>query len=137
MGCTENGTDTDGSQEGSSHEEGRWSDMLGVSSLRGPWAPLASMRTRTMSLQSALELAGYGRFHYWLAFICGWANASDAVEILCISFLLPSAGSVHSLNNLSFLLLSFSECDLELTPARKGWLSAILFVGMMIGGELN
>ena len=86
--------------------------------------------------ESALELAGYGRFHYWLAFICGWANASDAVEILCISFLLPSAGSVHSLNNLSFLLLSFSECDLELTPARKGWLSAILFVGMMIGGRL-
>ena len=41
---------------------------------------------------SALELAGYGRFHYWLAFICGWANASDAIEILCISFLLPSAG---------------------------------------------
>ena len=87
--------------------------------------------------ESALELAGYGRFHYWLAFICGWANASDAVEILCISFLLPSAGSVHSLNNLPFLLLSFSECDLELTPARKGWLSAILFVGMMIGGRLN
>jgi len=69
--------------------------------------------------ESALELAGYGRFHYWLAFICGWANASDAVEILCISFLLPSA-----------------ECDLELTPARKGWLSAILFVGMMIGGYI-
>ena len=86
--------------------------------------------------ESALELAGYGRFHYWLAFICGWANASDAVEILCISFLLPSAGSVHSLKNLSFLLLYFSECDLELTPARKGWLSAILFVGMMIGGRL-
>ena len=42
--------------------------------------------------ESALELSGYGWFHYWLAFICGWANASDAVEILCISFLLPSAG---------------------------------------------
>merc|ERR1719315_106353 len=49
--------------------------------------------------------------------VCGWANASDAVEILCISFLLPSA-----------------ECDLQLTPSRKGWLSAILFVGMMLGG---
>ena len=49
--------------------------------------------------------------------MCGWANASDAVEILAISFLLPSA-----------------ECDLQLSPARKGWLSAILFVGMMIGG---
>lgn len=67
--------------------------------------------------ETALGLTGYGVFHYWLMLVCGWANASDAVEILCISFLLPSA-----------------ECDLELTPARKGWLSAILFVGMMIGG---
>ena len=67
--------------------------------------------------ETAINLTGYGTFHYWLMFVCGWANASDAVEILCISFLLPSA-----------------ECDLELTPARKGWLSAILFVGMMIGG---
>ena len=66
---------------------------------------------------TALARTGYGRFHYLLMLVCGWANASDAVEILCISFLLPSA-----------------ECDLELTPARKGWLSAILFVGMMIGG---
>eukprot|EP00092_Neocalanus_flemingeri_P032628 GFUD01035489.1.p1 GENE.GFUD01035489.1~~GFUD01035489.1.p1 ORF type:complete len:574 (-),score=164.16 GFUD01035489.1:136-1857(-) len=69
--------------------------------------------------ETAIKLAGYGSFHYWLMFVCGWANASDAVEILCISFLLPSA-----------------ECDLELTPARKGWLSAILFVGMMIGGYI-
>jgi len=67
--------------------------------------------------ETALDRTGYGRFHYWLLFVCGWANASDAVEILAISFLLPSA-----------------ECDLELSPARKGWLSAILFVGMMIGG---
>ena len=66
---------------------------------------------------TALARTGYGRFHYLLMLVCGWANASDAVEILCISFLLPSA-----------------ECDLELSPARKGWLSAILFVGMMIGG---
>jgi len=67
--------------------------------------------------ETAITLTGYGVFHYWLLLVCGWANASDAVEILCISFLLPSA-----------------ECDLQLSPARKGWLSAILFVGMMIGG---
>ena len=68
---------------------------------------------------TALVRTGYGKFHYWLMFVCGWANASDAVEILCISFLLPSA-----------------ECDLELTPSRKGWLSAILFIGMMLGGYI-
>ena len=85
---------------------------------------------------SALDLTGYGRFHYWLAFICGWANASDAVEILCISFLLPSAGDASDQIAKSCFInwfLYFAECDLELTPARKGWLSAILFVGMMIG----
>ena len=52
-------------------------------------------------------------------FVCGWANASDAVEILCISFLLPSA-----------------ECDLKLTGERKGNLTLILFVGMMLGGYI-
>jgi len=69
------------------------------------------------SYDSALLSCGYGKFHYWLCWVCGWANASDAVEIIAISFLLPSA-----------------ECDLQLSPNRKGWLSAILFVGMMIGG---
>ena len=39
--------------------DGAWSDMLGVSSLRGPWAPLVSMRTRTMSMGSVLKLAGW------------------------------------------------------------------------------
>jgi len=66
---------------------------------------------------TALARAGYGRFHYWLMLVCGWANASDAVEIIAISFLLPAA-----------------ECELELSPARKGWLSAVLFIGMMLGG---
>jgi VNT family MFS transporter (synaptic vesicle glycoprotein 2) len=44
------------------------------------------------------------------------ANASDAIEILCISFVLPSA-----------------ECDLNLTTNDKGYLSAVTFAGMMIG----
>jgi len=44
--------------------------------------------------------------------ICGLANASDAIEVLCISFQLPSA-----------------ECELRLTSADKGWLSAVMFIG--------
>ena len=47
--------------------------------------------------------------------VCGLANASDAVEVLCISFLLPSA-----------------ECELKLTTSDKGWLSAIMFIGKQI-----
>lgn len=50
----------DGSQEGFRHSEDvGWSDVFGLGSLRGPWAPLTSMRTRTMSMRSALELAGW------------------------------------------------------------------------------
>ena len=51
--------------------------------------------------------------------VCGWANASDAIELLCISFLLPSA-----------------ECDLKLTTSDKGWLSATAFIGTRIKTKL-
>ena len=44
---------------------------------------------------------------------------SDAVEILCVSFILPSA-----------------ECELKLTPEGKGILTAVIFIGMMFGGYL-
>jgi len=71
----------------------------------------------SVDYETAVSLSGYGKFHYLLLAVCGWANASDAIEILAISFVLPSA-----------------ECDLELTSVRKGWLTAIMFIGMMIGG---
>lgn len=57
-------------------------------------------------------LKGFGKFHLILLFICGLANASDAIEILCISFVLPSA-----------------ECDLNITTFDKGILSSMTFVG--------
>lgn len=44
--------------------------------------------------------------------MCGWANASDAVEILCVSFLLPTA-----------------RCDLNLTSSDMGLLTASIFLG--------
>jgi VNT family MFS transporter (synaptic vesicle glycoprotein 2) len=59
-----------------------------------------------------LDIAGFGRFHYLLLLVCGLANASDAIEVLCISFQLPSA-----------------ECELMLTNSDKGWLSAVMFIG--------
>ena len=67
--------------------------------------------------ETAIAKTGFGKFHYWLLFVCGWANASDAIEILCISFVLPSA-----------------SCDLNLSSEDKGWLSAITFIGMLFGG---
>ncbi|MEQ2167391.1 hypothetical protein GOODEAATRI_003739, partial [Goodea atripinnis] len=61
----------------------------------------------------------FGLFHWLLLVVCGWANASDAVEILCVSFLLPTA-----------------RCDLLLSSSDMGLLTASIFLGMMVGGYM-
>ncbi|XP_064421870.1 synaptic vesicle glycoprotein 2C isoform X3 [Latimeria chalumnae] len=63
--------------------------------------------------EEAIEAAGFGWFHALLLLACGWANASDAVEILCVSFLLPTA-----------------RCDLHLSTADMGWLTSSIFLGL-------
>lgn len=77
----------------------------------------SSSTSAKLSYAEAIEEAGFGLFHGLLLVICGWANASDAVEILCVSFLLPTA-----------------RCDLQLSSSDMGILMASLFLGMMIGG---
>lgn len=72
---------------------------------------------KKLSYEEAVEKAGFGLFHWLLLVVCGWANASDAVEMLCVSFLLPTA-----------------RCDLQLSSADKGILTASIFLGMMVGG---
>lgn len=69
--------------------------------------------------EKAITATGYGFFHYWLVAIGGIANASDAVEILCVSILLPAA-----------------ECDLHMSSKDKGLLNAGVFMGMMVGGYI-
>jgi hypothetical protein len=59
---------------------------------------------------------GYGKFHYRLLALCGWALSSDAIEILCISFVLPSA-----------------TCELNLSDSDKGWLNSCVFLGGLNG----
>ncbi|CAB1421842.1 unnamed protein product [Pleuronectes platessa] len=74
---------------------------------------------RKLTFEEAMEEAGFGLFHWLLLVVCGWANASDAVEILCVSFLLPTA-----------------RCDLQLTSSDMGLLTASIFLGMMVGGYM-
>ncbi|XP_036963068.1 synaptic vesicle glycoprotein 2C isoform X1 [Acanthopagrus latus] len=74
---------------------------------------------RRLTYEEAVEEAGFGVFHWLLLVVCGWANASDAVEILCVSFLLPTA-----------------RCDLSLSSSDMGLLTASIFLGMMVGGYL-
>ncbi|KAK9516343.1 hypothetical protein VZT92_024279 [Zoarces viviparus] len=74
---------------------------------------------RRLTYEEAVEEAGFGAFHWLLLVVCGWANASDAVEILCVSFLLPTA-----------------RCDLQLSSSDMGLLTASIFLGMMVGGYM-
>ena len=65
-----------------------------------------------LALCSVSLLSGFGLFHWLLLVVCGWANASDAIEILCVSFLLPTA-----------------RCDLLLRSSDMGLLTASIFLG--------
>ena len=77
----------------------------------------ASQSPKERRLYKSLEDTGYGFFHVILTVVCGWALASDSVEVLCISFAIPVA-----------------EGELGLTDYDKATLDSIIFVGMMIGG---
>lgn len=66
--------------------------------------------------ETAIELAGYGKFHYILLGICGLVSTSEEMDVISMSFILPSA-----------------QCDLNLNTQTKGWLNCIIFVGMMVG----
>ncbi|XP_063700760.1 synaptic vesicle glycoprotein 2C [Culicoides brevitarsis] len=66
--------------------------------------------------ETAIELTQYGKFHYILLAICGLVSMSEEMDVISMSFILPSA-----------------ECDLELDTQSKGWLNSIIFIGMMVG----
>lgn len=66
--------------------------------------------------EQAIEVAGYGKFHYILLAICGLVSTSEEMDVISMSFILPSA-----------------QCDLDLNTQTKGWLNSIIFIGMMVG----
>ncbi|KAL0270663.1 UNVERIFIED_CONTAM: hypothetical protein PYX00_008001 [Menopon gallinae] len=66
--------------------------------------------------EKAIELAGYGKFHYYLLAVCGFVSTSEEMDVISMSFILPSA-----------------QCDLKLNTQTKGWLNSIIFIGMMAG----
>lgn len=71
---------------------------------------------RMTPYDSALDAAGTGAYQLAMLLVCGLANAADGVEVLAMSFVLPSASD-----------------DLGLSSPDKGWLTAMIFVGMMAG----
>lgn len=58
----------------------------------------------------------YGKFHYFLLTVCGFVSTSEEMDVISMSFILPSA-----------------QCDLKLDTQAKGWLNSIIFIGMMAG----
>ncbi|XP_045482408.1 synaptic vesicle glycoprotein 2B isoform X1 [Harmonia axyridis] len=70
--------------------------------------------------EEAIVLTGYGsfipRFHYLLLAVCGFVSTSEEMDVISMSFILPSA-----------------QCDLKLNTYTKGWLNSIIFIGMMAG----
>lgn len=66
--------------------------------------------------EGAIEHTGYGLFHYMLLAVCGLVSTAEEMDVISMSFILPSA-----------------ECDLDLTTQNKGWLNSIIFIGMMAG----
>jgi hypothetical protein len=59
-----------------------------------------------------LTVLGYGKFHYFLLATCGFVSTSEEMDVISMSFILPSA-----------------ECDLDLNTHTKGWLNCIIFIG--------
>ncbi len=48
--------------------------------------------------------------------VCGFVSTSEEMDVISMSFILPSA-----------------QCDLHLSTHTKGWLNSIIFIGMMAG----
>nr|AAQ88395.1 SV2-like protein 2 [Ctenocephalides felis] len=69
--------------------------------------------------ETAIDMTGYGKFHYALLAVCGFVSTSEEMDVISMSFILPSA-----------------QCDLKLNTHTKGWLNSIIFIGMMFGAYL-
>ncbi|XP_054724948.1 synaptic vesicle glycoprotein 2B-like [Uloborus diversus] len=67
--------------------------------------------------EDALAQGGFGLFQCFLFCVLGLGLAADSIEVFVIAYVLPSA-----------------EKELCMDDYRKGWLAAISFFGMMIGG---
>jgi MFS transporter, putative metabolite:H+ symporter len=71
---------------------------------------------RTLAYDEALEKVGYGRFQRKLLVICGLGWAADAMEVLLVSFAMPSMAAEWSLSK-----------------GQTALLQTAIFIGMILG----
>ena len=94
--------------------------MVSNSSLREePLQAGGSEERQVLTYEEALVLVGTGRVQRRMLLLCGLANASDAVELLCVSLVLPAVGP--------------DGASLRLSVPQLASLSAALFWGAMVG----
>ena len=74
------------------------------------------MAARTLTIGEAIEEIGVGRFQYKLLAICGASWAADAMEVIIISYVIPT------------VLRQWS-----LTSAQAGFIGTAIFIGMLLG----
>ena len=82
----------------------------------GPLPTSTSPGPREVTVDEEIDAIGIGRFHAAAVCVLGLANASDAVELLCVSFILPRLPAD-----------AFNDND-------RAVLSSAIFVGMLVGG---
>ena len=93
----------------SSSEEDGWGEGRGLlqrtERTEGAAAP---------SLDALLDEIGLGRWNIGVVVICGLGNAADAVEAMCMGYILPELPDVGA--------------------AQRGFLTSAIFIGMLFGG---
>ncbi|KAK3244262.1 hypothetical protein CYMTET_46119 [Cymbomonas tetramitiformis] len=77
---------------------------------------LDDMRDRFFTVDEALDAVGFGRFQFYLLVYTGFAWASDALEMMLLSYLGPAA-----------------RCHFGLSTYQESCITSVVFVGMMFG----
>jgi hypothetical protein len=107
------------------HSESSFSEKPGAKGAGG-WESVASPNEGENSsgsddsnapkptIEDIYTMLGVGRFQWVALLILGMGNASDAVEILAIGFILP---------------------ELHLVPLESAFLASAVFAGMLFGGK--
>lgn len=74
---------------------------------------------KSLTLESALEKTGFGKFNAILIALSGAALSAVFMETVSINYILPVA-----------------QCDLQMTNQNKSLLSAIGFIGIIVSSHL-
>jgi len=97
-------------------------------------------RLPVSSCDDEVEKMGNSKFTYLAALVCGLGNASDAVELLAISFIIPNL-DVEASSSAQGSCCAALHCRQtrhripQLTISRfAAIMSATVFLGMLIGG---